>query len=518
MTALSAHCANRQPVQVADPPPAKHPFGADVALEQFSGRTKSTWSCWVWFFLIAAAALCDTAYGQTETIRVDLKLRTGGALSGPVVDQTDHGLVIVHETVPYVFAWGELESGCAYRTRRSLLVFQRGGEQQLTPEDYFQLGVFMLAQDRNDLASREFRQARRLDRAYGPLIDEAIDEYRRRQERWGVERAVTIDGSGLAERATDDSRLPGMAERIPDKIADPQSVTIASGPLGDRQSQVLQVYKTFGEKVQDVLGNRIVLVETDHFLIWTDWEERHRDKLAGWCEAMYRALCAHFHLDPGDKVFLAKCPVFCWRSAARFKKFARLFDGYDGANAIGYTRSIQRNGHVHVVLLRQGHKGRDFDRFACTLVHEVTHAFLHRLYSTRLIPHWVNEGYADMIAEHVLGDRCPTGENAELLARQFVRYGWPIGELLRSTGPIEVHQYPIAQSVVAFLAQQNDGSLVGFIKDLKAGASVPAALAAHYDKMTLGGLETRWRSAIQAGDSAWHDLQEESAVLPWANE
>ncbi len=466
--------------------------------------------------IVMVVAVASVAVGQTETIRVDLKLRTGGAIGGPVVDHNDHGLVIVHEATPYVFAWGELESECACRTKRSLLVFERGGDGALTPEDYFQLGLFMLAQDRSDLALREFRQARKLDRAYGPLIDEAVGEYGRRAERWGVEPGFPIDDAELSNGESDDSRPPGLAERLRGGVTGSEGVPIASGPLVDHQGQVLEVYRTFGEKAQEVLGSQVALVETDHYLIWTDWTRRHRDKLAGWCEAVYSALCEHFHLDPNDQVFLAKCPVFCWRSEAHFKKFARLFDGYDGTNAIGYTRSIQENGHVHVVLLRQGHKEKDFNRFACTLVHEATHAFLHRLYSTRLIPHWVNEGYADMIAERVLGDRCPNGENADLLARQYVRYGWPIGELLRSTGPIEVHQYPIAHSIIAFLRDLSENSLAGFIKDLKGGMSVPAALAARYDNMTLGELETGWRSAIQAGDSSWHEAQAESAVLPWA--
>ena len=45
----------------------------------------------------------------TETIRVELKLQTGGAIAGAVVDHTDHGLVVVNKSTPYVFAWSELE-------------------------------------------------------------------------------------------------------------------------------------------------------------------------------------------------------------------------------------------------------------------------------------------------------------------------------------------------------------------------------------------------------------------------
>ncbi|UCC32233.1 MAG: hypothetical protein JSU86_08105, partial [Phycisphaerales bacterium] len=190
------------------------------------------------------------------------------------------------------------------------------------------------------------------------------------------------------------------------------------------------------------------------------------------------------------------------------------FDGYGGKDAVGYTRSIERNGHVHVVLLRRGRSQADFDRFACTLVHEGTHAFIHRLYTSRLIPHWVSEGYADLAAERVLKDRCPAGENAELLARQFVRYDWPITELLGSAGPIPVHQYPLAHSVVAYLEGSGHERFAGFIKDLKTGESVPAALAANYDGLTLDQLEADWRSAVRDADPTTDPPSNGSKLLP----
>jgi hypothetical protein len=465
----------------------------------------------------AWAVCASTAYSQTETIRVELKLRTGGALDGLVVDHTEHGLVIVHETSPYVFAWDELESGCVYRTKRALLIFQRGGEDRLTAEDHYQLGLAMLARDRNDLAGREFRVARRLNRKYEPLVKSAFDDYRRRKDSSNEDDLAPFEDTGAPAETVEEVREPGLVERIEAAFADRDGATVVTSPSQDRRKQVLEVYRNFGRKVQEVISRQIVLVESDHFLIFTDWEPRYRDRLAGWCEAMYAAICQHFDLDPNDDVFLAKCPVFCWRSKPRFRKFARLFDGYDGTGAIGYTRSIQENGHVHLVLLRQGRTEADFDRLACTLVHEGTHAFLHRLWTTRLIPHWVNEGYADLVAERVLRDRCPNRENAELLARQFVRYDWPVTKLLHSTGPIEVHQYPLAHSVIAYLERLDRTALAGFIRDLKSGMTVAAALAARYDNLTIDELEARWRSAIRATDPLPHPSEPDAAVLPWSN-
>lgn len=469
-------------------------------------------------FLATSAALA-----QTETIKVDVNLRTGGALGGLVVDHTSHGLVIVADKTPYVFAWSELQPGSACAARRALLILERGGTEKLSGEDHFDLGSFALAQGRNDIAANEFRRAEERDASYKPLIREAFDKYRRQHEATrtagdsvGLWKSTRSEDETLQRRSAEDTHGGLSAARRtdgkPDEIVPPvetsgfaslpdiEGAEISNHPAPEIRTKVSNAYRTFGEKVREVMGKDIALVESDHFLIWTDWPVGERGRLSDWCEAMYAALCDQFGLDPHDDIFLAKCPVFCFRSKGRFRRFAREFDGYGGKNAIGYTRSIERNGHVHMVLVRPGRSTADLDRFACTLVHEGTHAFLHRLYSSTLIPHWVGEGYADLIADRVLGDRCPAAGNAALLARQYVRYEWSIGDLIGSVTPLDVHQYPLAHSIVAHLEGLGRSRFADFIKEVKNGLTLAAALAASYDGLTIGQLEAGWRSAVREAD------------------
>lgn len=438
---------------------------------------------------IALLAIATVARGQTETISVDLKLRTGGMLSGLVVDHSEHGLVVVREQKPYVFSWKELEFGSALSTKRALLALQRGGSNKLFADDHFDLGMFALSSDRNDVAANEFREAKRLNGKLEERIGRAFDEYRARKEKGGGDEDPFEDEppAGIGDSAG--PRELGLTD---------DGTMLAERPSAENGAKVMEAYRTFGEKVREVMGKDVVLLESDHFLIWTDWEKKYRDRLTGWAEAMYAALGERFDLHTTDAVFLAKCPVFCWRSKARFQKFARYFDGYEGSNAVGYTRSIEKNGHVHVVLLRQGRSEADFDRFACTLVHEGSHAFMHRLYSTRLMPHWVNEGYAELTAERVLGDRCDTAEKAALLARQYVRYDWPLRGMLESVAPIEVNDYPLAHSLVAHLEGLGRPRFAGFVRGLKDGRTTAEALAANYDGMTFARLEQSWRSAFRS--------------------
>ncbi len=463
--------------------------------------------------LLAAACLSSIAVGQTETIRVDLKLRTGGQLSGGVVDHTDHGLVIVREKTPYVFAWSELEPDSAFLAKHALLTFERvrAGDGRLRAEDHFQLGLFALRQDQHDLAGRQFGKAVALDDTYARRAREAFREYDRPAR---VEPNVV---PGADEEPTDpDADGPDEGTTSKEAIHPPPDITIVPQPSADSREKVRSAYLTFGAKVREVIGRAVVEMESEHFLIWTDFEPRYRARLLERCEVTYGALCARFGLDPSKSLFLSKCPIFAWRSTKRFRKFARYFDGYGGENAVGYTRSIEENGHVHVVLLRRGRTEADFDRFVCTLVHESTHAFMHRLFSSRLIPHWVNEGYADLTVERVLGDRCATGGNATLLARQFVRYDWPIADLLESTGPLEVNQYPIAHSVVRFLESRDAARFVAFVRDLKSGSPLADALAAAYEGMTVERLEANWRDAIRASDPDPPRRDTQADVLPWA--
>lgn len=437
-----------------------------------------------------------------ESIQVDLKLRTGGAFRAALVEHTAHGIVVVRDQAPYVFAWTELESGSAYVIRRDLLIRERGDQGRLSADDQFLLGRFALKCERTDLAARCFGKAGKIDRAFQTRARAAFDAYRRRRK----ESAKQSDRFGGNEQDTEvDADLPPMLPvESTIELAD-LTFGLNSGDTSlELRSHVMKVYDTFGKKVQEVLGPSVVAIETPHFLIWTDFEPRYRDRLMEWCESTYVALCAQFGLDPSEQIFLAKCPVFCFRSKARFVRFARTFDGFEGTGAVGYTRSIENNGHVHVALLRQGRSTIDLDRFASTLVHETTHAFIHRLYTHRLIPHWVNEGLADRMAENVLGDRCPNAENAALLASCYVRHDWPIRHVLISTGPIAVEHYPLAHSVVTYMHGRDAKGFGTFLRGLKDGQDTRDALAAAFDGLTIENLELRWRAWVTTRQPSGH--------------
>lgn len=448
-------------------------------------------------FACSTALACSTAGAQPNSVRVRLELVTGGRIEGGVVDHNEHAVVVVADRKPFVFAWTDVKAISSVAAKFAIIEAARGGRDAVTAEDYYELGLYALSRNRRERAFTLFQTAKRLDPSMAEDVRRTMEAFRESRSSETPLRKPNEPSKDLSE--IDTKGLKGLVGQIGDALHDPQAPNdMVSPPPESTRTKVMEIYRTFGRKVQEVLGKRVVAIESEHFLIWTDWSRFDRSRLVEQCESMYAAMCRQFGISTTAPIFLAKCPVFCFESKARFLKFARMFDGYDGKDAIGYTRSIERNGHVHMVLLRRGRTEEDFDRFTCTLVHEGTHAFVHRLYTPRLIPNWINEGLAELMAEKVLQDRCPTAETAELLAAQYVEFDWPVANLIRSAGPIAVHHYPIAHSLIAYLASRGDEHLRGFVKRLKEGDGTATALAGQYQGMTFDGLEQGWRAWIGA--------------------
>lgn len=438
----------------------------------------------------------DISPKPSHTIEVTVTLPGGADFSGKVVDDDAHGLVLWDGKAPYVFAWSEMTPGAEYRVRLALLQMRKG-DAGITAEDHFGLGARLLSRGEPEPAVRCFRKAQQLDRSYEARWRALMDEHSRRPKD---ETAFELPSA--AEPKEDGEALPGLKTQellagFPSAPLD--DLRISPVPLDQTRPVVERIKGFFTPKLCESINKDIELVETDHFLIWTDLPRAMRAPLGRAAEDMYAALCRQFGYDTAENIFLGKCPVFCLRSRGEFFRFARGFDDYRESAAIGYTRSVQERGYVHVVLFYQGRSPQEWQRFVGTLVHEGSHAFLHRFRTSRLIPVWINEGYAELMTERVLTEQCPAAENAALLARQFVKFDWPVRNLMRGTGPIEVHQYPIAQSLVTWLEAADPAKFAAFMAGMKDGAGVEEALKSSFDGMTLEDWEARWRQAIKAG-------------------
>ncbi len=425
-----------------------------------------------------------------------MTLPGGVDFSGKVVDDDAHGLVLWDGKAPYVFAWSEMTAGAEYRVKLALLQMRKG-EAGVTAEDHFELGATLLSRGDPEPAVRCFRKAQQLDRSYEARWRALMEEYGRRPRD-----ESTPDFPGASEPQETGEPQPGLKTQellagFPPASLDDLRIT----PVPADQTRAIadRIKAFFTPRLRESINKDIDLVETDHFLIWTDLPRAMRAPLSVAAEDMYAALCRQFGYNAAGNIFLGKCPVFCLRSRGEFFRFARGFDDYRESAAVGYTRSVQERGYVHVVLFYQGRSAQEWQRFVATLVHEGSHAFLHRFHTSRLIPVWINEGYAELMTERVLKERSPAAENADLLARQFVKFDWPVRNLMRGTGAIEVHQYPIAHSLLAWLEAHDPAKFAAFMAGMKDGLGVEEALKSSFDGMTLDDWEFRWRQAIKEG-------------------
>lgn len=418
---------------------------------------------------------------QEVPLRLTLTMTYGGQVSGLVLDHSDRVVVLDYQQAPCAFAFDEAEVASAYRARKKLLSHARGGAERLNAEDHFQLGLYALSRHHPVLANIEFKTAVRLDRRYSEDVEAAREHHRQRlRERRLSDKSPKLNHRKLPN---DQAVLPGLTETI-EKAAEPS------------REQMIELYKEFGRSVGKKIELDLKLVETEHFLIWTDWEPHRRDTLGRWCEEMYAAVAATLGLAEGAEVFLGKCPVFCFRTKAGFLRFGRTYDGWTNANANGYSRT-DSTGHTHLVIYRRGITRPQLDSFATTLVHEGTHAFVHRYAKTGNISGWIGEGFAEYVAQEVLGDRCHYAEAARLVARQYVLQDLPISTLLRAKGMPQAHEYPVAHSLVRFLVERDPAAFARVLVDLKNGHPVERALRRNYGGLTFKRLDAAWRKHVR---------------------
>ncbi len=411
---------------------------------------------------------------------VTLKLNIGGEVFGPVLAHTDDVVVIDYLRRPCAFVFDELTPASAYQTKKELLTAQAGGERQLSAEDHLTLGMYALQRGRLAVANREFRQLLRIDPSYTEQVKDARQAARKKKGK---------KGRSKPDAPLDQPDSDGAARTRNSRTQDRDSES------ADRQ--VIKEYIEFGQVVKASLNDELELIETEHFLIWTDWRRDRSEPLAGWCEKMYAEVVAQFKIPPDQPALLGKAPVFCFRTKSRFLRFAKTFDNYEASNAVGYTRT-EPTGRVRIAVYRRAQTPHEVNRFAGTLVHEGVHAVLHRYYKTFNVSGWVGEGMADYIAQQVLGDHCLYGEKARLVAGQYVARDIPIQNLLRVEGMPEAHEYPVAYSLVQFLIERDTEAFDAMIRHQKDGFIVEEALRRAYDGMDFDALEEQWRKWVQS--------------------
>jgi hypothetical protein len=128
--------------------------------------------------------------------------------------------------------------------------------------------------------------------------------------------------------------------------------------------------------------------------------------------------------------------------------------------------------------------------WAYVLTHEFTHAFVARYRSPRLIPTWLNEGIAEVIAS----SQFPV--NVRPQAREYAQTHSSLGSLFDDAAGIQpAAMYPVMRTLTEVLLARDGKKFLQFFDEIKAGATGARALKDAYG-WTFADLEAAWRASL----------------------
>lgn len=342
-------------------------------------------------------------------------------------------------------------------------------------EDWLELGEFAWNLGGKEQAQSSLRQAVSINADLKARADEITATAPNPPQRSSV--------------ATDDKPdRPGQRE-VPRRGAE----SFASATPEQIQAANAYARESMGE-VSETTGVKFVELETEHFLIFTDWDKREHDFLKKNLERAYTVVSKRFNVDPKASVFVGKLPVYMFNKYDDFAKLARTKDNFPVTNRVaGYFRGSSRGiGHMSMWKPTAALVGSSDIKEAewlwgNVLVHEFTHAFLARYKSNVFVPRWLNEGCAEVIAQEVV----PLKGRYEI-ARLMALQGADVMQLFDDKNIPTGEYYPVMQTMVEMLVQSSRPSFIKFIDAIKEGDDPEEALKKHFN-MDYAGLAKEWR-------------------------
>lgn len=409
---------------------------------------------------------------KPATTRVSFRLVDGVRVRGTLTSWTIEG--IDGSFGPR--GWSELRCDDAWDLLRRI-------HDHKDPVAWLDIGRVMLTLGLDQPEAREraerhaeyaFRAARRLD----PAVEEAITEIRGDID---AER----DLRAAEQQAEEAARLRTLSPEAGPWTNDPWPQLSPE----DQETAVIAM-KADARRILESAGLSITPVETRFFLFYSDMAPREAQRWVKQLDTMYELLARRFGLEPDVNIFWGKAVIFVFGERDRF----RLVE----AEAFNHLVPEWADGLFHpmgpksfVSFYRQP---RD-EIFAAVLVHETTHAFMHRYKTPRRLPTWANEGIADYMASVLFRgsvvdlDRRRKGlrwirNNGDVDAAldwSYTNGGWP--------GEKEIG-YSVGYLLVELMIRDQPRSFGAWVDAIKDGADWEEALADTFNTDRSGLVET----------------------------
>jgi len=266
----------------------------------------------------------------------------------------------------------------------------------------------------------------------------------------------------------------------------------AAKAMVEARAEAAEVAKTLGIKFKEI--------ETDHYLVFTDWDPREYEFIKTNVEAAYAAVTRQFDIPVKENVYLGKLSCFMFSTHESFAAFANKVDrdpsSADAAGYYSYKYTGKRSIRGYMVMSKLderytlGNVNTAKRMWGYVLTHELTHSFVQRYISDRDMPSWLNEGIAE-----VVGSSCfPRDVKAD--ARKMALQEKSFSALFKDdAGNQKAEMYPVMRTLVETLILKDRKAFLHFFDDIKKGATTAESLQTNY-KWTFDDLEKYWRRYV----------------------
>ena len=306
--------------------------------------------------------------------------------------------------------------------------------------------------------------------------------------------------AALAGEAPASAPLPEGERPVPPAGRDiyllPDDYRAADGTVD--QAALVADQKRRIETINRLLGVKLEMVETTHYLLFSDADPRVTAQFAGWSEALYRSLLEQFALPAVARVWDGKCVLVLFGARRHYEAYARRFDGHQTVRAGAYF-AVEKHGEGEPSLVHLCVPIEDSDtrRLQELFAHEGTHAFFELYKTPGRLPLWVHEG----LAEYMTTVNDPSLRPAKWApALGVARSRAPIDDVFQAPvgADLTLPQYGVAFTLVDCLLTAGRPKFKAFIDGLKDGQTAEAALQAAYG-FGLEELAGRWRLYVSRG-------------------
>lgn len=406
------------------------------------------------------------------TVRIQLMGPRSGSVLGELVEYDDDGLILLVKQERREYRWIEITPHSAF-TARYRLIDQKNARQWL------ELAEFAWEVGADDEAEKAVHWALRLDASL------EAEAQRIRAEAPGRLRGP-FQGDG---------EEPEEAEEGPRELLTEAAEGLAffEAVTPEQAERAIEQAEKAAERSLKKLGVVTRRLETDHFIVFTDWDPADDAFLTGALEEAYRLVASEFGIPAGLNIFVGKLPVYMFDEHATFMRYAHEIDGqtrFSRTVAGYYTGRSDGMGKMIMSKPKQTEQyGLEVARniWRRNLTHEFSHAFFARYRSNAFVPKWLNEGLAEVIAEKVY-----PRFGALNTARMAARSDRSISEIFDDRSLPGPDMYPVMMTLVQALHAEDPKRFMEYVDRIKAGDDPQEALEELYE-VDYRGLEAAWR-------------------------